>query len=77
MMGIERYSSNAAALPMTPGARIKDADMRRAMKTAEMAPAMKDLLHRIARAGQRNNRELLAVLAVEAEALVAETGGAA
>lgn len=77
MMGIDRYASNAAALPMTPGARIKDADMKRAMKIAEMAPAMKDLLNRIARAGQRNNRELLAVLAVEAEALVAETGGAA
>ena len=31
-MGIERYSSNAAALPMTPGARIAGEILERAMR---------------------------------------------
>lgn len=75
--GIDRYASNAAALPMTPGARMAGERMERAMKRAGKVGEAFDLLNRIARAGQRNNRELLAVLAVEAEALIAETGGAA
>ena len=78
MMGTDRYPSNrAAALPMTPGAKLSGQRMERAMKRAGKVAEAFDLLTRIARAGQRNNRDLLAVLAVEAEALVAETGGAA
>lgn len=76
-LGLQRYQSNAAALPMTPGAKLAGQRMERAMKRAGKVAEAFDLLTRIARAGQRNNRDLLAVLAVEAEALVAETGGAA
>ena len=76
-IGLARYPSNAAALPMPAGAKRAGELNDRAKKEQDLGPQAFDLLRRMARAGRRNNRELLAVLAVEAEALVVETGGAA
>jgi len=74
--GIHRYPTNAAALPMTAGAKrageLMERDMQRKLRTNEAF----DLLGRIARADSRGDYALVGTLIEEARGLVAETGGA-
>lgn len=76
-MGINRYPSNAAALPMPAGAKAAGERNDRAMKRAQKAGEAFGLLCRLIRAEDRGDYRLVGVLIEEARGLVAETGGAA
>ena len=76
-LGAHRYPSNAAALPMTAGAKAAGERNERAMKRAQKAGEAFNLLARITRADDRGDYTLVGTLIEEARGLVAETGGAA
>lgn len=77
MMGIDRYASNAAALPMPANAKAAGERNHRAMMRAQKAGEAFHLISRIIRADDRGDFALVNALIEEARGLVAETGGAA